>query len=138
MFVYYTAIAQTTNDGCMNGISTNPASPVNPQTSTTYMPAPEYINSNFDWHKRLTQNSLAPWSAHNMIYDISNPFFGGANNYISPFDPNGTPYANGTTINSPNYFPTNFDDMDFFPEDGWELLYMNMGYNPDGSKQRQG
>lgn len=124
MFAYYTAIAQT-NDGCMNGVSTNPASPTNPQTTSTYMQAPEFINSSFDWHQRVGQNSLAPWVSDNMIYDPANSF-GGPNYYISPFDPNGTPWAQG-------YFPTNYDDMDFFPEDGWELLYINMGKFPDGT-----
>lgn len=124
MFVCCQAIAQT-NDGCMNGISTNPLNPVNPQTNSTYMQAPEYINSSFNWYQRLSQNSLAPWVSDNMIYDVTNSF-GGPNYYISPFDPNGTPWAQG-------YFPTNYDDMDFFPEDGWELLYINMGKFPNGT-----
>jgi hypothetical protein len=125
VFTYCHVMAQNQSD-CLNGISTNPSNPINPQANSSYMSAPQFINSNFDWHARNGQNSLVPWQTYNMIYDPNNPFTGGANNYISPFDPNGTPYATG-------YFPTNYDDMDFFPEDGWELLFMNMGYNPDGS-----
>lgn len=128
--------AQTANDGCTNGISTNPVTPLNPQTSSSYMNAPKYINSWFNWYERVSQNELKTWDVREMSFNPLNQSWGAARTFISPYDPNGTVYNDYN--NSGSLFASNFDEIDFFPEDGWELLFMNTGYFPDGTETSQG
>lgn len=112
------------------GISTNPANPKNCEVDEEYPNKTNQMLNSFDWAKTsppnpqpgttfilnaIPLNPHAGWQVPNYtsagIFYMQSPFEQG---YLSK--PGGSPLA----------------DFDFAWEDGWELMYMNTGYFPNG------
>jgi hypothetical protein len=99
------------------GISTNHANPENCEVEEQYPSKTNQFLNTFDWAKNsnnafhsIPLNTLAGWSI-SAPANMESPFYQG---YMSK--PGGTP----------------INDFDFHWEDGWELMYMNTGYYPNG------
>lgn len=104
---------------CGNNISTNPYAPVNNQQNEPYFNNDHFLNT-FNWFDH-TQNTIAGWPYYNM------GAFYGQQSGVFP-----SPYS--IAGQSPDYgYLYNGTEADYFPEDGWELLYSNMGTYPDGT-----
>jgi hypothetical protein len=105
------------------GISANPANPINCEVSNQYPTKTNQFLNTFDWGKNTNNifssiplNPLAGWQ----VPDYSNP--SAPLSMLSPFYQGYLAKSGGTPIN----------EFDFHWEDGWELLYMNTGYFPNG------
>jgi hypothetical protein len=96
-----------------NGISTNPASATNPDAPSTF-----YIND-FSWFSQAVNNVLFDIPLNNM------------NDYY-PVSTMLNPYNQSNTLC--NYLEdADLDELDVYPEDGWVLLFFNLGTYPNGS-----
>lgn len=105
---------------CGNYTTTNPNAPVNNQQYEPYFQNDHFLNT-FDWYAH-TQNTIDGWQYENM-----GDFFGQQSGvFPSPFSIQGV---------SPDYdyLLDGGTEADYFYEDGWELLFMNMGQYPDGT-----
>lgn len=96
-----------------NEISTNPSSATNPEPPNSH-----YIN-NFNWFQQ---------AANNVLFDI--PITS-----MSDYYPLGAMLNPYNDDNSLCYYlaEANLSDLDMYPEDGWELLFFNLGTYPDGT-----
>lgn len=111
---------------CVRNISTNPNDPYNLEWQTMYPEDPgSFINTGFSWYNALSlviypqlQNWALPPSYNNTHY-MKWPFA----------------LDNDDSESSNHYLygglPT--EERDFHWEDGWELLYLNMGKLPNGT-----
>lgn len=111
---------------CDYSISTNPDSPVNSQMSTIFPSLDNQFLNTFDFGeiqnqtlKPIALNPAAGWT----VPDWTNPPIFQMRN---PFEDGGT--AGGGYLET----PTNIFQRDFHWEDGWELLWLNTGYYPNG------
>lgn len=99
-----------------NGVSTNPEAPINSQA-----PSPLWLNT-FKWYDSqgltLTQYVLHDLFVINNQQLMSHPYSDqNPYSYLSS-DPFGNSYS--------------IDELDMYPEDGWELISMNLGAYPNG------
>ncbi|MEI7977596.1 MAG: hypothetical protein WCI53_02020 [Bacteroidota bacterium] len=133
------ALESTNAQVTINGISTNPQNPINntflpwanAQFSGTFTHNP-FLNT-FNWYPDQNNNIEIPYTTGFNIAGISltgnninskNPFYDGLDIGLSDFA-KALYYDNmGNSINS--------TDRDFRWQDGWELLWMNLGKTPDG------
>jgi hypothetical protein len=121
---------------CVNGISTNPNNPINdqfipmaeawynlPPNDPAYAPYTDnpWLNQ-FNWYwpnsikiYKHQVNWDHGWNENPAIADMMNPY--------DPGMPEGFEYLRPTGVATQN--------LDYRWEDGWELLYMNLGYYPD-------
>lgn len=121
----------------INGVSTNPQNPVNPPflpwanthlgTGFTHDP---FLNK-FDWRPigptgNLTDNIPIEYYTGFNIAGISL-----SNNQIPMLNPFNTGMSAGHSSYINELLKPTVRDRDFRWEDGWELLYMNLGYTPD-------
>ena len=111
---------------CDYDISTKPDAPVNTQMSTLYPTRDNQFLNSFDFGeiqvqtlKPISLNPSAGWSVPNWT---NPPIFQMRN----PFEDGGT--AGGGYLQT----PSNIFQRDFHWEDGWELLWLNTGYYPNG------
>lgn len=135
--VFLCVISLITQAQNINGVSTNPQNPVNPPflpwanihlgTGFTHDP---FLN-NFDWRpidSNGNQIDLIP-IAYNTGFNIAEII--PSNNMV----PMRNPFNTGLIANNFSYnasiLKPKIKDRDFRWEDGWELLYMNLGYTPD-------
>ena len=101
------------NEVCpSNGISTNPDNPTN-----TGSPDSKFIN-HFNWFEQAVNNVLFELAINGM-----NDYFP-LNTMLNPYD----------DANNLCYYLGNADlnELDVYPEDGWELLLVNLDKYPDG------
>ena len=107
------AIAQI-EDVCLPaGISTNPAAPVNPD----YLPDPAFEN-HFEWFG--SENGSL------YIYDLFEMSqYGNIEAMQHPYSLQNQSYQHLT-------LDVDLEDLDMYPEDGWELLSVNLGKYPNG------
>jgi len=110
---------------CVRSISTNPEEPSNSEWPMLFPGTPEsFKNTGFDWRPippvapiiiDKTQNWVTPYAGQSGVINMKNPF---------------------TISNGPStaYLWNNkaLAEMDWYWEDGWELLYMNLGFLPNG------
>jgi hypothetical protein len=96
------------------GISTNPAAPVNP----TYLPDPAFEN-HFEWYSN-SNNTLH-------IYELNE-----MNNYGN-VQTMQHPYSQQNQSYQHLNLGIDIEDLDMYPDDGWELLFINLGYYPNGT-----
>lgn len=87
---------------CYQGISTDPANPVNPER-------PDLENT-FNWMQKS--------------FDINSPYYPAGSFIGSPF------FENSGFLGHLSNHPV--DELDFYPEDGWELVKRDFGYLLDG------
>lgn len=122
---------QIAGQPCNNGISTNPSNPINNQfvqMGNDFYPGNGTDTSNpllnsFDWYFGNSTIQLFPnqvnwthfFSNFNSVVNMQHPFGGSM--------PSEFQYLRPDSVN-PEF-------RDFRWEDGWELLYMNLGYFPD-------
>lgn len=131
LFVLFLSL-QVEAQPCDNGISTDPYNPINNQfiqigndldttngTTDTYNP---WLNQ-FNWYWGQNTITLYP-NEVNWVHEFSNQ-----NNNILMQHPYGGSMPTEFQYLRPNNVNPNF--RDFRWEDGWELLYMNLGYFPD-------
>jgi hypothetical protein len=121
----------------LKNISTHPDFPVNDEflpmhnawTSSNHTVNP-FLNTGFDWRlfnsiNPLISQPIIPLDLRpgwiNEISQLSN------NNYF-PMD---NPFGSFNHVGAQSGFAS--EDRDFKWEDGWELLWMNLGYYPNGS-----
>lgn len=98
-----------------NGISTNPENPINPNPPTN---SPEHWLNEFEWYAN-DGTALVDIAIHDMF--TLNP------NHVSMTNPFSDQNANYShLVNVP------FEDLDMLPEDGWELISVNLGSYPNG------
>lgn len=123
---------------CINGISTNPKNPKDPVFIDWVNQYPPYSGSvqhnpflnTFDWQDPFNRIDISPLLFNipganpNVMYGMQHPFNGGL--------AEGSPY-NYSFFNSEDKKTISVKNRDFHWEDGWELLWMNLGYTPDGS-----
>jgi hypothetical protein len=104
---------------CVNGTSTNPSNPINNQIGATN---PELLNS-FLWVDPLAvaNQSLNIYSLYNMNTPNNTP----VTHIFNPFHLANQSYSYLTQ--------GDLNKLDYHWEDGWELLSLNFGHNPDGS-----
>jgi hypothetical protein len=117
---------QTGVNPCNRNISTNPDNPINDEWGSLFpglTPTPYFTNTFFDWSIDApniqidqTQNWDDPYSAQSGVINMINPF-DNDNGF-------GTAYLH---VGDPLL-------RDWHWEDGWELLYMNLGFYPNGAK----
>ncbi|QNL21100.1 hypothetical protein HZR84_03815 [Hyphobacterium sp. CCMP332] len=108
---------------CVKGISTNPANPINnefqglinPWLNTSFEVAP--IDENGFGFEPLNMNNTAGWSVPNYV--------SGNLLMVSPYD-------DGVPGRPELYEVVPFEERDFHWEDGWELLWVGLGYYPNG------
>ncbi len=94
-----------------NGITTHPEGPVNP-----IAPSEEWLNS-FNWYAN-DGVSLLQYALHDMLVENPNQF-----NMSHPYsDQNAYSYLTYPEL----------QDLDMYPEDGWELISVNLGSFPNG------
>ncbi len=109
---------------CVRNISTNPNNPFNTEWGAMFPEDPgSFVNTQFNWYY------LAPNITINRVLDgwTLPSSFPTAYGMTWPFDNSNGP---GT-----NYLYGNISDAekrDFHWEDGWELLWMNLGFLPNG------
>jgi hypothetical protein len=121
-------VSVVAQDDCNKDISTNPDQPFNnhPFPSNRYNP---WINSDFDIGE-LDGSSVPPMPLNNQIaWQISDFVFGNTFEMINPYQPAGTPNDRYNYLH-----PTglDFEDRDYQWEDGWEILYIGLGFYPNG------
>ncbi len=109
---------------CLNGVSTHPLNPANQDPS--YPSSNNLWLNNFDFglnngfsFSDIFLNPSAGWS----IPDFTSP---AQFQMLSPFTPGGVPGTSHLSQAVP------FQNRDFHWEDGWELLYLGIGYYPNG------
>lgn len=107
------------------GISTNPNAPSNCEVEEAFPGLTNQFLNTFDWAKNsnnqfhsIPLNKNAGWQINDYVNTSNNSF---------PMDPL---FDQGYLSLDPTIH--NIDDHDFHWEDGWELLYMNTGYFPNG------
>lgn len=128
--VFLSSITYAQCDDCYEGvdISTNPTDPENCEVDEEYpTKTNQYLNS-FDWAKRTTNNN-GTFSFNTIKL---NPNAGWqVPNFTNPSYPilMQSPYALGFLDMGGG---TPIEDYDFAWEDGWELMYLNTGYFPNG------
>lgn len=130
---FFCILSKAYSQPCINNISTNPHNPINNQfiplmnqwfpgeTSYTHNP---FLNTHFSWYLDYgtiflypsTNNWSHPWSGNPDSVAMINPFSSAMPSQFSYLRPNDVSALN----------------RDYKWEDGWELLWMNMGYFPDG------
>jgi hypothetical protein len=111
---------------CVRNISTNPNDPYNLEWQTMYPEDPgSFINTGFNWYSAVPlviypqiQNWALPASYQNTHY-MKWPFAMGNDDIES----NNNYLYRGLTE----------EERDFHWEDGWELLYLNLGKLPNGT-----
>lgn len=114
---------------CVRNISTNPKNPSNNEWGTTIFPgiSDYYLNTGFDWYPPnfgppiiidQNQNWAAPYSSQNNPILMKSPY--------RTENGNGSKYLWAKL--------TDLEEADFRWEDGWELLFMNLGYYSNGDK----
>ncbi len=104
---------------CYYNTTTNPSAPYNVQIEDGLVPT-TYLNL-WDWTEWDDANQQ-------MMYvniDISSDYGDENSTVLNPYNLDNTDYS--------ARFPYNYDDRDFWPEDGWELINKNMGYHFDES-----
>jgi hypothetical protein len=112
---------------CVRQISTNPENPYNLEWNNDLFPGSteSFLNTNFNWSQPFSIDKSQNWANH---YQNG---AGGQINMQSPYSP-----SNGS---STYYLWGNhqFTDRDWHWEDGWELMYMNVGLLPNGDATDQ-
>lgn len=112
---------------CVRQISTNPKKPFNAEWTQMFPGLREsFVNTGFDWSPH--QGTIPIYKTQNWITPF--PSQSGVINMWSPFE-----VSNGSStmhLQSAGNGSQAFDDLDWHWEDGWELLYMNLGYLPNG------
>lgn len=106
---------------CNEEFSTDPNNPVNNQQNS-FDPSVQHFLNSFNWFANDGVSSF-----NTIPYENMGPVFSGQStgNFFSPFSSLGS---------SPYYdylHQGGVDERDFYPEDGWELLSINLGYFPD-------
>lgn len=110
---------------CVRGIRTNPLDPFNNEFEQAYPNLNNPFINRFDWAKfnnvtleDIQLNPSAGWtiSTHSMF---------------SPYSMNMPPEYDYLYTVDNHIVPIN--QLDWHWEDGWELMYLNTGYYPDGS-----
>jgi hypothetical protein len=110
---------------CIRGISTNPLDPHNPEFTTSINPGGmnSFLNTDFNWY---------PGNGSFVIDKTRNwarPFTGSStHSFLWPFSsamPDEFDYLHPLNIDVESY--------DFRWEDGWELLWLNLGELPNGT-----
>lgn len=103
---------------CVKQISTTPLAPYNPDYNDGYI---EHVFLNeFSWYDHDQFNFLYPYPLEDMTQ------YGNTQAMLNIFNPNILNYPqlnNGVGI----------EQFDYYPEDGWELISINLGYYPDGT-----
>ncbi len=121
----------------INGVSTNPQNPVNPP----FLPwANLHLGSGYTLDPFLNQFNWSPVSSNGSLTDFIpvqyNTGFNIANislssNQIPMKNPFNTGMDGGLSSYMSSVLGPSVSDRDFRWEDGWELLWMNLGYTPD-------
>ena len=99
-----------------NGVSTNPDNPTNPDAPTNH---PEHWLNDFKWYDH-DGPELLPYAIYNMLsysstqYSMTHPYSNDVDNGYSE-------------LTSPEYH-----DLDMYPDQGWELISVNLGAYPNG------
>lgn len=114
---------------CVHNISTNPINPVNNQFDNIYPGKTNVFRSTFDWggidgiFDEVPLNGSAGWS------NVTIP---GDNYYLNNLfdDANAVTGSNYDMLLQPEGYAV--IERDYHWEDGWELLYINTGYYPNG------
>ena len=120
------AFGQISPDACVRNISTNPVAPVNEEWPGLFPGKTEnFTNTFFNW---------AP-PPYGPTILIAKP-----QNWITPFPSQAgeiamvSPFRNENSHGSDYLQTGDLIFRDWHWEDGWELLYMNLGYYPNGDK----
>ncbi len=129
-----TLFAQAQN---INGVSTNPENPVNPpflpwantHLGTGFTHAP-FLN-NFDWRPVSPNGNLTDFIPIEYYTGFNIAGISLSNNQIPMKNPFNTGMSGGASSYIGEVLRPSVRDRDFRWEDGWELLYMNLGYTPD-------
>ena len=133
-------IAQERSCVFVHPTSTNPLNPFNLEyLGNSGSSVNSFENTFFNWYPNPDNAIYIDPSIHWLIPQFQNPT---PNHYISmvwPWDANTMPSEfsylrlrwNPVTG---NYEPLLPEERDFRWEDGWELLYMNLGYYSNGDK----
>lgn len=126
-----------TNAQHVNGVSTNPQNPIHPP----FLPwANIHLGTGFTHDPFLNSFNWTPEDASGNLTDlIPVEYTTGFNiagiSLIANQIPMGNPFNTGMGIGASTYIDAlltpSVRDRDFRWEDGWELLYMNLGYTPD-------
>lgn len=109
---------------CINGVSTNPVNPINldpdfPSGNNLWINSFDFGLNNGSSFSDIFLNPDAGWSIPN--FTSSAQF-----QMLSPFTSGGVPGTPHLSQAVP------FQNRDFHREDGWELLYLGIGYYPNG------
>jgi hypothetical protein len=125
LLVFYW-VSSLHSQNCDYEISTNPDNPVNTQMSTLFPTRDNQFLNSFDFGEIQVQTLapidlnpsagwLVPGWTNPPIFQMRNPFEDG-----------------GTAGRGYLQTPANIFERDFHWEDGWELLWLNTGYYPNG------
>ncbi len=105
--------------GCVREISTNPENPVNEEWDNLFPGSRQSFLNSFNWADPVTIDGSLHWDSKlgNGPIPMSNPYTnsgGKATEFI--------------------WYGANFNinNSDWHWEDGWELLYLNLGFLPNG------
>lgn len=133
---YLCVITLFTQAQNINGVSTNPQNPVNPP----FLPwANTHLGSGFTHDPFLNRFDWRPIGPTGNLTDyIPVAYFTGfniagislSNNQIPMLNPFNTGMSTGPSSYIDEILKPYVRDRDFWWEDGWELLYMNLGYTP--------
>lgn len=135
----YLGIAQQENDACGNHIhkiSTNPMNPINEEWKSWYPnDIGSYINTGFSWYpgNQVYISKNQQWSSQFLQSQLT------GNSIIMnwPFSQSNTEI--GHLFHNPDpqiaFIPD--ENRDWHWEDGWELLYLNIGQLPNGTQLNQ-
>jgi hypothetical protein len=152
IFVFQFTFSQ---DGCTDVTITNPLSPVNVEWSNrlnalgnSNLNRNSFLNSYFNWYDpaKIAINKSNEWAVPtfklqpgdplNALYDMTWPWSTSMNNsafsflYLDPATLNPIRDNPDDPLPSPQTLPVT--DRDYHWEDGWELLYLNLGFLPNG------
>lgn len=132
--VFMGAILGEVSAQCVHGISTVPLNPVNNQFDPIFPGKTNVFLNSFDWggmdgiFDEVPLNGSVGWEnitipgenyLLNNLFDDANAVTG------SNYDMLLQPYGTGA------------NERDFHWEDGWELLYLNTGYYPNGAPSKE-
>lgn len=146
LIIAFLANSKAKAQSTINGSSTNPQNPVN----TDFLPwANQHVGTGITWNPFLNTFNWMPVGSNNTVTDyIPIPYNTGYN--IAGISLSGNilamknPFNTGLDIGLSNYAYYLYSDpngnnidvreRDFRWEDGWELLWVNLGTTPDGEQ----